>query len=95
MAADVLFVHPGKGRDYYRALLRLVKPKVTIPVHWDDFFRPLSEPLRPYWKPPALAFPPLQRIDLEEFKQTVLMAAPRGRVLQPEVHRSYDLGALI
>ncbi|MGD9146512.1 MAG: MBL fold metallo-hydrolase, partial [Anaerolineae bacterium] len=80
-AADVLFVHPGKDRDYYKSLLRLVKPRVTIPVHWDDFFRPLSEPLRPYWKPPELAFPPLQRIDLEEFKQTVLMTIPSGRVL--------------
>jgi L-ascorbate metabolism protein UlaG (beta-lactamase superfamily) len=95
VAADVLFVHPGKDNEYYKSLLRLVKPRITIPVHWDDFFRPLSEPLRPYWKPPALAFPPLQRIDLEKFKQTVLMIAQGGRVLEPEILRSYDLGALI
>jgi L-ascorbate metabolism protein UlaG (beta-lactamase superfamily) len=95
VAADVLFVQPGNEEGYYKSLLHLVKPRVTIPVHWDDFFRPLTEPLRPYWKPPALAFPPLQRIDLEEFKKTVLMTAPSGRVLEPEIHRSYDLGTLI
>jgi L-ascorbate metabolism protein UlaG (beta-lactamase superfamily) len=95
VAADVLFVHPGKDDEYYESLLRLVRPRITIPIHWEDFFRPLSEPPRPYWKPSVLALPPLQRIDLEEFKRTVLRIAQRGRVLMPEILRSYDLGALI
>lgn len=95
VTADVLFVHPGKDDEYYKALLRLVQPRITIPIHWDDFFRPLSEPLRPFWKPPALAFPPLQRIDLKEFRQTLLRIADSGRVFEPEILRSYDLGALI
>jgi L-ascorbate metabolism protein UlaG (beta-lactamase superfamily) len=95
VAADVLFVHPGKNDGYYRSLLRLVQPRITIPIHWDDFFHPLSEPLRPYWKPPELAFPPLQRIDLKGFERTHRTLCPSGRVLEPEILRSYDLGAMI
>jgi L-ascorbate metabolism protein UlaG (beta-lactamase superfamily) len=95
VAADVLFVHPGKGDGYYRSLLQLVRPRITIPIHWDDFFQPLSEPLRPYWKSPALTFPPLQRIDLKEFEMTHRTLCPGARVLEPEILRSYDLGALI
>lgn len=95
VAADVLFVHPGKDDEYYKSLLRLVKPKITIPIHWDDFFRPLSEPLRPYWKPPSFAFPPVQRMDLDEFMQTHRMISPSGQVFEPEIFRSYDLNALM
>jgi L-ascorbate metabolism protein UlaG (beta-lactamase superfamily) len=95
VAADVLFVYPGMHDDYYETLLRLVQPRITIPIHWDDFFRPLSEPLRPYWKPPALRFPPLQHIHLEQFRQTLQKIRADNRVFEPEVLCSYDLEELI
>lgn len=95
VAADVLFVYPGMQPEFYGALLGRVEPKIIIPIHWDDFFRPLSKPLRPFWKLPTLAFPPLQHIDLEEFRRTVHRIAPECRVLVPEIFYSYKLEALL
>jgi L-ascorbate metabolism protein UlaG (beta-lactamase superfamily) len=42
----------GSRRDayrsgYYEQIVRMVEPSLVIPIHWDDFTRPLSEPLRP------------------------------------------------
>jgi L-ascorbate metabolism protein UlaG (beta-lactamase superfamily) len=95
VAADVLFVYPGMQTEYYITLLGRVQPKITIPIHWDDFFRPLSRPLRPFWKLPTLAFPPLQHIDLEEFRQTVQRIAPECRMFEPEIFHPYELEDLL
>jgi L-ascorbate metabolism protein UlaG (beta-lactamase superfamily) len=91
-AADLLFVFPGMDRSYYEALLELVQPRVVIPIHWDDFFRSLSRPLRPFWKLPRVALPPLQRTNLARFKQMMEQLAPGVTVLEPEILRPYDLG---
>jgi L-ascorbate metabolism protein UlaG (beta-lactamase superfamily) len=32
-------------RDYWKRILPLLDPKVVVPTHYDDFFRPLGEPL--------------------------------------------------
>lgn len=95
VAADVLFVHPGRPRTYYESLLPLVRPKVVVPYHWDDFFHPLSQPLRPFWRPPGWTFPPLQRVNLAEFGDTIEAIAPGTVLLEPEVFRSYDLAELL
>jgi L-ascorbate metabolism protein UlaG (beta-lactamase superfamily) len=89
--ADVLFISPARDMAYYESLFRVVQPKVLIPVHWDDMFRPLSRPLRPMLKPPAWAFPPLQSIDLLRFQQMIRSIDPEVRVLIPEIFHSYNL----
>ncbi len=33
-------------RHYLAETLQTLKPKVVIPIHWDDFFQPLSQPLQ-------------------------------------------------
>ncbi len=33
-------------QQYLAETLNLLKPKVVIPVHWDDFFQPLNQPLQ-------------------------------------------------
>lgn len=33
--------------EYYKQTVQTLKPKVLIPIHWDNFFKPLSEPLEP------------------------------------------------
>jgi L-ascorbate metabolism protein UlaG (beta-lactamase superfamily) len=51
--ADVLFLSAGRlGKQsslfreaYYDQTVGRVKPKLVIPIHWDDFFSPLSENL--------------------------------------------------
>jgi L-ascorbate metabolism protein UlaG (beta-lactamase superfamily) len=88
--AEVLFVSPMESGTYYRELLAAVQPQLVIPLHWDDFFRPLHKPLRPFYRPPRLALPPLQRIDLNQFKSVVARNAPLARVLVPELLESYN-----
>jgi len=34
--------------DYYDQVVESVQPSLVIPIHWDDFTRPLTEPLRPF-----------------------------------------------
>ncbi len=31
-------------KDYFQRIIRAVKPRLIIPTHYDDFFRPLGEP---------------------------------------------------
>lgn len=35
------------ARDYWREVLSATGAKLVIPIQWDDFMRPLDEPLQP------------------------------------------------
>jgi L-ascorbate metabolism protein UlaG (beta-lactamase superfamily) len=93
--ADVLFVKPLQKPAYYEALLGVVQPRVVIPIHWDDFMRPLSQPLRPMLKPPRLAFSPLTRVDLTTFSQLIKRISPQTQVFLPEIFQLYELSELL
>jgi L-ascorbate metabolism protein UlaG (beta-lactamase superfamily) len=57
--ADVLFLGTaGLGmqtdafrRTYYEQTVAKLRPKLVVPIHWDNFFRPLSDRLEPPGKP--------------------------------------------
>jgi L-ascorbate metabolism protein UlaG (beta-lactamase superfamily) len=90
--ADVLFLGLGGTRSHYQWLLRAARPRLVIPVHWDDLFRPLSKPVRPYFKPPSWGeWPPIQRMDPTRFKHMSQEMAPDVRVLVPEMFRVCDI----
>jgi L-ascorbate metabolism protein UlaG (beta-lactamase superfamily) len=91
VAADVLTVKPLEARPDYASLLRDVRPRVVIPVHWDDFGRPLSRPIRSMVAPSGKLIPPLKRIDLPRFKHVIEQLAPATRVLIPEMFHPYNL----
>lgn len=93
--AEVLCVSPFHKPVYYEHMLDEVRPRLVIPVHWDDMFRPLEKPLRPMLSPPRWSVPPLQRVDLAGFRRTVGRIRPQTRVLIPEIQREYNLEALI
>jgi L-ascorbate metabolism protein UlaG (beta-lactamase superfamily) len=93
--ADVLFVKPQQDRAYYQALLGVVQPRVVIPIHWDNFMHPLSQPIRPMFKPPRLAFPPLERVDLTRFHQMIMQIAPQAHVFLPEIFRLYEVSEFL
>jgi L-ascorbate metabolism protein UlaG (beta-lactamase superfamily) len=93
--ADVLLSKTERRKGYFKALLGAVRPRLAIPLHWDNMFRPLSRPLRPFLEPPRLAWPPLRRADPGRFKATVEAVAPGVRVLVPEVLATYDLAAFL
>lgn len=93
--ADVLFVKAGQSDAYYRPLLATVQPHLVVPVHWDDFCRPLSRPPRPQLLPPSWAWPPLRRVDLAGFSCCLEQLAPGTRVLLPDALQAYNLGGLL
>jgi len=93
--ADVLFMRAVSSECWYRDLLERVQPKIAIPTHWDDLMRPLSEPTQLFFGPPKLAWPPLQRVNLDELGNKVHAALPSCRLFIPERLRKYDLDALL
>jgi L-ascorbate metabolism protein UlaG (beta-lactamase superfamily) len=93
-AADVLVVMPFETPDRLRRLLAEVVPWLVIPYHWDNLFRPLSRPLRPFWAPPSVDFPPLTRVDLDRFARRVMALDPEVKVFVPHILREYDFASL-
>ncbi|MDP2964728.1 MAG: hypothetical protein Q8N39_01670 [Pelolinea sp.] len=88
-AADVLICRAVSGQRWYTEIMKNVQPRLVIPSHWDDMFRPFSEPSRPFFSPPNLALPPIQRIDLGEFEGKIKKASPGCEVLLPERFKEY------
>jgi len=93
--ADILLVSPYHDNAYLRSLLPRVNPKVVIPNHWDDLWRPLSKPVRPMMGPPSWSFPPVQRVNLSHFKQAVEQLDTTVRVLIPEMFTVYELADIM
>lgn len=94
--ADVLFVKPhSPHRAYYAELLRTARPRLVVPMHWDDFLRPLSRPVRPMWRRPAWSVRPVRRVDLVEFRRLIQDLSPHTTVFVPEMFRTYDLRQLL
>jgi L-ascorbate metabolism protein UlaG (beta-lactamase superfamily) len=93
--ADVLFLNPHHDEEQCAALLRQVRPRLVVPNHWDDFFRSLSDPLRPAIIALRWGWPPLKRVDLDEFERVIQRLAPGTRVFRPEIFRVYDLGEFV
>ncbi len=89
--ADVLFLSLTGTRAYLKDLLSKVQPGVVVPTHWDDFFRPLSRPIRPSFEPPRLAIPPVRRKDMDAFRSTIGEIAPGAKTIIPEIFHSYPL----
>lgn len=90
-AADILLVNPILRLAELRALLGRVQPRVVVPIHWDDFFHPLSNPVKLLLKPPSWSIPPLGRSDLKEFERAVAQVDPAVQVLIPEMFSLYKL----
>ncbi|HOG46277.1 MAG TPA: MBL fold metallo-hydrolase [Anaerolineae bacterium] len=89
--ADLLFAGAFRGPEGYRPLLEQVRPQTVMPVHWDDFFRPLSQPLRPTLLPLQRRLPLLRRLDLDEMRRAIEQAAPGVTVLVPKMFREYEV----
>jgi L-ascorbate metabolism protein UlaG (beta-lactamase superfamily) len=95
MPAQVLAVMPYESTETLRRLLAEVRPRLVVPYHWDNLFRPLSEPLKPFWMPLRAAFPPLARVDLDRFARQVAALDAGVKVFIPQALRQYDLADLL
>ncbi|NLG97257.1 MAG: MBL fold metallo-hydrolase [Chloroflexi bacterium] len=88
--ADVLFLSPFLSKGELQAQLQAVQPRCLIPIHWDDFTRPLSKPMRPSLITAVQGlegFPPVRRVDLSAFAHTAQSLQPGLRVLVPEAFK--------
>jgi len=75
---DVLFMCvPGwkKVPGYSSRLLEIVKPKIVVPFHFDDF----SAPVRPQRKPPTLPF-----VDVRGFLKRISRSVPDIEIRLPQ-----------
>ena len=91
LPADAVFLRAVASADWYRKMIAAVRPRLIIPTHWDDMFQPIEKPVRPFFAPPGLSWPPIQRIDLERFTNLIKQAQPSSNVLIPERLHTYQL----
>ncbi len=82
--ADLIFAGVAYNGDYYRRMLSLAAPSLFIPLHWDNFFRPLDQPLR------ELAWP--GRMSLRQLERLVMRSSPAVRFLVPGLLKPVALG---
>lgn len=82
--AQVLFTVAQEPRDYYQRLFEGVHPHTIVPIHWDNFIRPLSKPLRRFTRP--------GRLQLKHLTSLAHQILPQVNVIIPELFREYTLG---
>lgn len=88
--AEVLFFAPYQPAQVLDATLRGVLPRYIVPIHWDDFMRPLSRPLRPILLTRAYGLArrgllPVRRLNLADFTRYVSEMLPETEVLVPQM----------
>jgi len=69
--------------------------QVFIPIHWDDFMRPLSQPIRPMFEPLGPEFPWLHRVNLASLAQKIKARLPGLQVFVPELLTPYPIETII
>jgi L-ascorbate metabolism protein UlaG (beta-lactamase superfamily) len=79
--AELLFTVAQESKTYYRNLLSEVQPHVVVPIHWDNFVRPLSKPLQKFVRP--------GRMQLRQLADLVGELLPDATVIIPEIFREY------
>ncbi len=92
---DILLINPCYNKIYFNFLIEQIHPEIIIPIHWDNFFKPLNEPLEPNIAIPNLRSPILRRIDLDLFKKNIKKIDNGIEVLIPEIFYPYNLKKLI
>lgn len=91
--ADTLFISSYHSAGFLRRLLDSVRPSRVVLIHWDDFTRPLSQPLLPMWVTPAQGAPGARlvgRLNLLAFCAAVQSALPDIDVVVPQPFRPIE-----
>jgi hypothetical protein len=95
--AETVFVAPYLAAQVLDRFLVAANPRLVVPIHWDDFMRPLSEPVRAMLitAPQGLGsyFPPVGRLNLQLFEERVRAVLPGTRVRIPEMFRQESISA--
>lgn len=81
--ADVLFMVAQESRDYYQSLFQGAHPHTIVPIHWDNFLRPLDKPIHTFTRP--------GRMNLSKLARLAQQSLPQVNVIIPEMFREYAL----
>lgn len=90
--AEVLFVGPVGSQSNFNFLINTVQPKIVIPVHWDNFLRPLSKPIQAFPRCPGWLFASSQRENLSNWIEQI---SPHTQVVIPDIFSLYNLKAYL
>lgn len=82
-SSDVLFAVAQEPKQYYLQLFQGVEPHTFVPIHWDNFTRPLDKPLRSFTRP--------GRMSLNQLGRLAEQSIPRVNVIVPELFREYPV----
>jgi len=93
--ADLLFLGPQRSPEHYGALLRSVRPKVVIPVRWDEAGRPPIAPPFTHLARSSWSLSVLHTAGLSSFKKAIRRVAPTARVFLPDPFKSYRLDQMV
>jgi len=93
--ADLLFLGPQRNQEQYGALLRRVRPKVVIPVRWDEMVSPPIAPSSIRLARSSWSLSALHAAGLSSFKKAIRRVAPTARVFLPDPFQSYRLDQML
>ena len=82
--ADILFLNSEIAPMELNKLLINVQPHLIVPIHWDNFFRPLNRPLQPFLQPTHRLFPPITRFNQQHFANLIQDILPGTRIIFPK-----------
>jgi L-ascorbate metabolism protein UlaG (beta-lactamase superfamily) len=82
---DILFINTLQGARIVRRILKTLNPGVVIPIHWDNYFKPVPVSQ----KAPGWGLLPIRRIALKSLKKHVITLTPRGCFFLPKPFTSY------
>jgi L-ascorbate metabolism protein UlaG (beta-lactamase superfamily) len=92
-ACDVLLIGADGGGRLLAHITAPGAPRLVMPNHWDDMFRPLDRPTRPTIKPPRRFSLP-RRIDMGGWQRMVEETLPEAIVVIPDLFEDIDLSYL-
>ncbi len=81
--ANILFSVAQEPKEYYLKMLQGVTPQVFIPIHWDNFTRPLSMSIKRFTRP--------SRLSLEQLAQLCHKELSDVKVIIPEIFSEYTI----
>jgi L-ascorbate metabolism protein UlaG (beta-lactamase superfamily) len=94
--ADILIISPYHSVEEMQSILQTVRPDRVVPIHWDNFLQPLSRPLQPMLVTPWQGWggwPPVRRLNLQEYSRRIEMIHPKTQVILPEIFKEIAYGS--
>jgi|GEM_PF-3492983 len=92
---DILVTSPFYSYDYYEKIINILKPKIIIPNHWDNFFRPLTKKIKGFKITIQNKFPYIKPYNLKKFENIIKTISKEIIIYKLEIFRYYDIIKLL